>query len=80
MSDPTIDGRVRAILSQVLGVPPDAIGPGFSSESNPEWTSLAHLMLISQIENEFGVTFGSKEISELTSLDRLTAAVTARGA
>ena len=67
--------RVRGILAQVLGVGSGEIGPGFSAESAPEWTSLNHLMLISQIESEFGVYFSNQEIRELTSFDRLVTGV-----
>jgi acyl carrier protein len=71
-------GRVRAILSQVLGVPEEGIGPGFSADSASEWTSLNHLMLVSQIESEFGVFFSSQEVQQLTSLDRIVTALTGR--
>lgn len=70
--------RVRTILAQVLGVPPDRIGPGFSADSAPEWTSLNHLMLVSQVEGEFGVFFSNQEIQRLTSYDGLLSAVAGR--
>lgn len=71
--------RLKRILAQVLGVPAEEIGPGFSAESSSEWTSLNHLMLISQIESEFGVFFSSQEVQKLTSFDRVLAAVAGRG-
>jgi acyl carrier protein len=59
--------RVRELLAQVLDVPAISVGPEFSSSSSGAWTSLNHLMLISQIESEFGVVFSNQEIRELTS-------------
>jgi len=59
--------RVRELLAQVLDVPPDSIGPEFSATSSGAWSSLNHLMLISQLESEFGVVFSNQEIRELTS-------------
>jgi acyl carrier protein len=73
-----IVARVQAILSQVLGVPAERIQPGFSADSAPEWTSLNHLMLVSQIESEFGVFFSSQEVQQLTSLDRIVTALAGR--
>jgi acyl carrier protein len=70
--------RLRDILAQVLGTPADRIGPGFSAESAPEWTSLNHLMLISQLESEFGVFFTNQEVQQLTSFDRIAAAIAGR--
>ena len=59
--------KVRDLLAQVLDVPAASVGPDFSASSSSAWTSLNHLMLISQIENEFGVVFSNQEIRELTS-------------
>jgi acyl carrier protein len=59
--------RVCRLLSQVLDVPEASVGPELSSSSSPAWTSLNHLMLISQLENEFGVVFSNQEIRQLTS-------------
>jgi acyl carrier protein len=75
MSDQEIAGRVRLLLAQVLDVPPESIGPGFSSTSAPAWTSLNHLMLVSQVENEFGVFFSNQEIRDVSSFDRLVEVV-----
>ena len=59
--------RVRRLLSQVLDVPEASVGPELSSSSSASWTSLNHLMLISQLETEFGVVFSNQEIRQLTS-------------
>lgn len=69
---------MRSILADVLGVPVDAIGAGFSAATQPEWTSLNHLMLISQIESEFGVFFSNQEVQQLTSFDRIVTALSGR--
>jgi acyl carrier protein len=62
-----IETRVREVLAQVLDLPAAKIGPDLSAESSGAWTSLNHLMLISQLENEFGVVFSNQEIKDLTS-------------
>jgi acyl carrier protein len=62
-----VASRVRDLLVQVLDVRPADIGPSFGADSVASWTSLNHLMLISQLENEFGVMFSNQEIRELSS-------------
>jgi acyl carrier protein len=62
-----VEGRVREVMAQVLDLPQADIGPGLSTDSSSAWTSLNHLMLISQLENEFGVVFSNQEIKDLTS-------------
>lgn len=74
-----IAGKVRSVLAQVLDVPAPRIGPGFTAESTPAWTSLNHLMLISQLEGEFGIVFTNQQIQELTSFDRIVAAIAGHG-
>jgi acyl carrier protein len=62
-----VAARVREIMAQVLDLAPGDIGPELSTASSSAWTSLNHLMLISQLENEFGVVFSNQEIKALTS-------------
>lgn len=68
MSDQTgIAARVREVVAQVMDLPAENVGPGLSASTSTAWTSLNHLMLISQLENEFGVVFSNQEIKELSS-------------
>jgi acyl carrier protein len=67
--------RVRELLAQVLDVPATSVGPEFSASSSSAWTSLNHLMLMSQLENEFGVVFSNQEIKELTSFTAIVQAL-----
>jgi acyl carrier protein len=62
-----VASRVREVLAQVLDLRPAEIGPELSAATSSAWTSLNHLMLISQLENEFGVVFSNQEIVDLTS-------------
>ena len=80
MSDGQVESTVKETLSQVLGVPAERIGSGFSADSTPEWTSLNHLMLVSQLESAFGVFFSNQEIQGLTSYDGIIAALSGRAA
>ena len=66
-SQAQVAAQVRRLLAQVLDVPEAGVGPELSSSSSAAWTSLNHLMLISQLENEFGVVFSNQEIRQLTS-------------
>jgi acyl carrier protein len=66
------------LLAQVLDVPAASVGPDFSASSSGAWTSLNHLMLISQLENEFGVVFSNQEIKGLTSFVAIVEALDRR--
>ncbi len=56
-------------------MPAASIGPESSTATIASWTSLNHLMLISEIENEFGVVFSNQQIRDLVSFDRIVSTV-----
>jgi acyl carrier protein len=62
-----VSGRIREIMAQVLDLSPEAIDRNLSTATSSAWTSLNHLMLVSQLESEFGVVFSNQEIKELSS-------------
>ncbi len=62
----------------MLGVPAATIGQETSADTVGSWTSLNHLMLISQVEETFGVVFSNQQIRDLTSYDKLLSAVAAQ--
>ena len=70
--------RLRSVFTEVMGIAPDDVVPGLSPESCGEWTSLSHLMLVSEIESTFGIVFSSQEIQELTSYERIDEALAER--
>lgn len=76
MSGPSAaEARVRELLAQVLDMPASDVGPGLTQASAPSWTSLNHLMLVSQLESEFGLFLSNEEIRQLTSYDRIVETV-----
>lgn len=72
-----VEGRIRDIMAVVFE---REVAPGepvaFGSE--PAWDSLRHVELIFSIEDEFGIRFEEPQLTELTSLEALTEAVTQR--
>lgn len=70
-----METRVRELLAQVLDLPAEQIGPGFDQEDAPSWTSLNQLMLVSQLESEFGLFLSNEEIRRLTSYDQIVETV-----
>lgn len=69
---------VRELLAQVTHTSESAIGPGFDCATTAGWSSLQHLMLVSQLEARFGVTFTNQEIPELATYDAIVGALAER--
>lgn len=58
--------RLREILADVLDIDPQ-ITDDFSRDDESGWDSMAHLRLITAIEQAFGIKFTMKEIEEIRS-------------
>lgn len=63
--------RLKQIMSDVFEVRPDQIGDETSQETLADWTSLAHLRLITELESQFGVQVSMDEALSLTSYAKL---------
>lgn len=57
--------RIRRVMSDVLGVPTDAITDDAAPGVLAQWDSLRHLNLIAALEDEFGFRFSDDEMSAL---------------
>lgn len=70
-----MDAKLVDILSQVLNIPRDRIGPDTSVETESAWDSLAHMNLVFAIEEAFDVRFDDDQIAGITSVARIQAAL-----
>ena len=79
MTRDRLEADVRELLAQVTHTDPRArSGPGSIAATTAGWSSLQHLMLVSQLESRFGVTFTNREIPELASYDAIVGALAGR--
>ena len=76
MTREEIETAVRDVLAEVMDVDRRNIGPEFGQKSCDNWGSLTHLMLITELESRFGVTFSSQEVPRLSSYSRIVEALT----
>jgi acyl carrier protein len=60
--------RVKKILSNVLGVDASTITDDMSSNSVESWDSFTGLMLMSELEREFGISFSLDDVTSVTKV------------
>ena len=65
--------RVRALLSEFAGAPESDLGPHSTPENTTGWDSAANLFLFAALEEEYGVTFGTRDVMRLRSLGDIAA-------
>jgi acyl carrier protein len=68
MHPASLQERVVELVSKVLHVAPDAVGPSGRIDETPKWDSLAQLNVLLLLEQEFGVTVEPEQGVELTSV------------
>ena len=66
-----LDKRLLDTLSRVFNLDPARITLETSQDNTPTWDSIAHLKLVFEIEDAFGVRLSSEEIPKATSVARL---------
>ena len=74
MSEP-----LKKILSDTLGVPEMQIQESASAQNIPAWDSVAHLNIVLSLEAAYHVSFTPEEITEMTSLEKIRAALAKHG-
>ena len=65
--------RARALLGDALGVAPEELAADASIDKEPQWSSLAHMRLVVDLEAHLGVTLETQEMLELSSLSGIAA-------
>ena len=73
-----IHARLQDVFRAELDDENLVIEPDTSQKNLNAWDSLAHIRLISGIENEFDIQFNLTEIEQLTSVQQLVQAIEER--
>lgn len=71
--------RLRAILSKVLDIDESNIKDSTSPENVESWDSFNGLMLVSELENIFGIKFTMEEIVTVKSVGEIRGALEKHG-
>jgi len=54
--------RYNDVFVRVFSVPVESLNEGFTFKNIPQWDSVAHLALISELEDTFDVMYDSEDI------------------
>jgi acyl carrier protein len=62
------DRKLKEIVAKVLLIDESKITDVMSRKTVKEWDSMAHLMLVSELESAFGVTMDDNSIMEIQTV------------
>ncbi|PSK93978.1 acyl carrier protein [Taibaiella chishuiensis] len=57
-------------FSEALAVPQETIQDDLAYQAIPEWDSITHMILISQLEDTFGVAIDTDDVIDLSSVGK----------
>ncbi|MDO8425863.1 MAG: acyl carrier protein [bacterium] len=71
--------RAYTVVGRILGIAPEEITDATSPKTVASWDSYNGLMLVSALEQEFGVSFTLDEVIAVQNVGDITAALTRHG-
>ena len=74
-SDGAFVDRVARIVETVYSLAPGTVTGASTSDDIERWDSLGHLVLMLELEQEFGVQLQPDETSEMTSVQAIVSAL-----
>lgn len=72
-------GRLTKILAKVLGVSEKSINDASSPDNVESWDSFNGLMLVSELENEFKISFTIDEVVSIKNVGEIKKALIKHG-
>jgi acyl carrier protein len=73
MTSDTLAMRVRQVVANTLNLPLDQVPDDACAESFPGWDSMAHLMLVLSLEQEFSRQFSPADVERMKSVRAIVA-------
>lgn len=71
--------KIENIFREVFDDDQLQLSDSLSSETLPTWDSLAHIRLVSALEDELSLTFTLEDIEAMTSVAKILAVVDSKG-
>lgn len=69
--------RIAHLIANEFDIPLEEVDQTLAYGETPEWDSLGHMHLVAALEDAFEITFADEDIVKLTSLEKITAHVSA---
>lgn len=77
--DDILEERIREVVARTFGVDEQDVDAATTSQTLGAWTSLAHLRLLTNLQEAFGVRFTMAEMTNMTSVRAIEQTLSAKG-
>lgn len=66
-----ITQTLQDIIAAALSIPTEQVTDDLSYQSIPEWDSVSHIYLITELEAVFNITIDTDEVLEMSSVEKV---------
>lgn len=70
--------QLREVVARSFGIPLDSVNDGLSRDNLESWTSLNHLLLVTDVEEQMGIRLTSDEVLRIHNYKDLREIVAAK--
>lgn len=67
--------EIRSIISQILELPASALAYDTEMNEIAEWDSMRNVIILSTLEERYGILFPDDDLFDLTSVDALASEI-----
>ena len=71
----SLRSTINTIVSDTLDIDEESVTGELSPDNAEYWDSMAHLMLVTAIEGEYGIKFSMQEVQSITKVNDIYAIV-----
>lgn len=75
----TLIDQIKDVFLTELGIPEAEFAPTLAYGAIPEWDSASHMVIVTALEERFGIMFESDELVELSTVARIEDALREKG-
>jgi acyl carrier protein len=77
--DDILEERICEVVARTFGVDEQDVDGDTTAQTLGSWTSLAHLRLLTNLQDAFGVRFTMAEMTNMTSVRAIEQTLAAKG-
>jgi len=70
MSNSVEEDQIVAVFARVLGIDPSQVSDDLRYNTIPQWDSIAHMSVVSALEEAFGVMIDMDDVIDMSSVGK----------
>jgi len=76
----TVQGRIEEIVATMFNVPVETVNLASSPATIENWDSMGQLMLVLEIEQQFGVQLAPEDVESIVNVQSVVSLIESKGA